>query len=128
MGLDQYVFMQPEKKEDKSATWWEAPEESIIADEECIQVMYWRKHADLQGWMEKLYRSKGGEEEFNCVDVDLTEEDILRLQEENYNLNPTTGFFFGESHWEDVEKTAEFLSKALELLRADKKLFYTSWW
>ena len=31
----------------------------------------WRKHNRLQGWMENLYVSKGGMDEFNCKDLTL---------------------------------------------------------
>ena len=30
------------------------------------QIHYWRKHPNLHGWMEDLYRAKGGAAEFNC--------------------------------------------------------------
>ncbi len=32
------------------------------------QLYYWRKHPELHGWMEKLYRETGGAaQSFNCV-------------------------------------------------------------
>ena len=46
-----------------------------VEDCEPINVGYWRKHSDLQGYMEDLYRDKGGTGEFNCVDLILSKED-----------------------------------------------------
>ena len=63
MGLDQYgtfINKDGQRQEDKD--------------------FYWRKHPNLQGFMENLYRSKGGNAEyFNCEDVELTLEDLDRL-------------------------------------------------
>jgi len=44
------------------------------------EIAYWRKHPNLQGWMEQLWREKGGKGEFNCVDVELTREDLKQLE------------------------------------------------
>lgn len=30
------------------------------------QIHYWRKHPNLHGWMERLYRTKGGQKDFNA--------------------------------------------------------------
>ena len=32
----------------------------------------WRKHPNLHGWVENVYRRKGGSQEFNCTPVQLT--------------------------------------------------------
>ena len=57
---------------------------------------YWRKHNRLHGWMEELWESKGkpfnGKLEdnplgdFNCVEFELTLEDIDQLEEEVVNM------------------------------------------
>lgn len=44
------------------------------------QLHYWRKHPNLHGWMERLYRIKGGAQEFNCATVRLAPGDIDRLE------------------------------------------------
>ena len=65
---------------------------------EASQIHYWRKHPNLHGWMERLYREKGGKEDtFNCVSVALSADDIhqLEIDIEAGNLPPTSGFFFG---------------------------------
>lgn len=62
MGLDQYAYAR--KGDNKT------------------QICYWRKHANLQGYMEDLYYAKGGEADtFNCVEVELNEQDLLNLKE-----------------------------------------------
>jgi hypothetical protein len=122
MGLDQYAYVRTVR-----------PEKDVDFDEEGEQeeLYYWRKHANLQGWMEDLYRKKGGEKEsFNCVPVLLTLEDIERLEEttKQDNMPHTTGFFFGESYPEDDLATLEFCKKARKAIQAGKFVFYSSWW
>ena len=114
MGLDQYVFAVPPNHP---------------RDEPAHELFYWRKHADLQGWMEALYRSKGGEaKQFNCQEVELTSEDIDRLEREHGSLDTTTGFFFGSSMQSDIEDTNSFIELAREQLNQGNTLFYTYWW
>ena len=80
MGLDQYAYAKPSED-----------------SEEQTELAYWRKHNRLQGWMEELYTRKGGMKEFNCVDLEMTEEDINDLENaiDNKSLPETGGFFFG---------------------------------
>lgn len=95
------------------------------------ELHYWRKHPNLHGWMEELYYSKGGKEDtFNCVNVQLTEEDIDTLEEDivNNTLPETEGFFFGESQPEDKEGDLEFIKEAREAIHEGYDVYYTSWW
>ena len=118
MGLDQYAFTGTEEKRE--------------------DVFYWRKHNRLQGWMEELYRRKGGMEEFNCVDVELTLEDIDQLEATilNKTLPETQGFFFGNDSYKDYEDDEygykkddiTFIEKAKKILNNGNKLYYSSWW
>lgn len=80
MGLDQSLYIVDMSKEDATPRY---------------EIMYFRKFNALQGWMEDLYRSKGGTEEFNCVAVELTGEDLNRLYDDlnNNRLEPRSGFF-----------------------------------
>ena len=64
MGLDQYAYVSNNGKH----------------DDDSRDIFYWRKHNRLHGWMEQLYRTKGGNKEFNCADVELTLEDIELLE------------------------------------------------
>ena len=126
MGLDQYAVAIDENGERQDMT-------------------YWRKHNRLQGWMENLWRSKGNEGEFNCVDVELTEVDLTNLSEavEGNGLPETGGFFFGADsyEWYDQEyedsngmrttyraKDIQFINDAREALKDGMKVVYGCWW
>ena len=121
MGLDQYAY-----------TRTTAPEKPVDFEEGGgEEIFYWRKHANLQGWMEDLYRRKGGtKEDFNCVPVVLTLEDLDRLEATTRqgNMPHTTGFFFGHSQSEDDDATLEFIFKARIAINEGKTVYYTSWW
>ena len=109
MGLDQYAFARREGEED-------------------IKIMYWRKHANLEGWMADLYRKRGGQGDFNCVELRLTEDDLERLEEEYRDLETAIGFFWGESHPDDDSQTQEFLRLAHKYMNNGCEIIYTSWW
>lgn len=112
MGLDQYAFTRKDCQEDQ-------------------EIAYWRKHPNLQGWMEQLWREKGGEGEFNCVDVELTLEDLEELNTaiEWGDLPATEGFFFGND-CDDFyrEQDLEFIADASKAIQQGYKVVYTSWW
>lgn len=82
--------------------------------------------------MEKLYREKGGEDEFNCRTVRLESEDLERLEQalEKDELEYTPGFFFGgaEIYPEDIETTRAFIQNACAALNQGLAVFYDSWW
>ena len=128
MGLDMYAFA-VSKKEVKSCG---AEVEFSVEKPEMEELAYWRKHHDLHGWMEKLYRDKGGDKEFNCINMPLTEEDLdqLVLDLEAKKLPPTTGFFFGDNPPDDesLKGDLEFVEKAREELKKGRVVFYSSWW
>lgn len=116
MGLDQYAGVREK------------------GDEKILEIAVWRKHPNLQGWMEKRYRLKGGTEEFNCVNLELTSKDIDDLEvavsgEADSALPKTTGFFFGsdsDDHYK--EQDLKFISDAREALEQGKEVIYSSWW
>jgi len=94
------------------------------------EIAYWRKHPDLHGWMENLYREKGGREQsFNGDLVVLTLKDLDRLEEDilRKNLPKTTGFFFGESA-EISLKDLEFVLEARKAIQEGDTVFYDSSW
>mgnify|MGYP001164890503 FL=1 len=112
MGLDQYASIRKDGQEDQ-------------------EIAYWRKHPNLQGWMEQLWREKGGEGQFNCVDVELTFEDLEQLEAsiEGAELPETVGFFFGNSSDDYYkEQDLEFIADASEAIEHGYKVVYTSWW
>jgi len=108
MGLDQYAFATKGEKK--------------------IELMYWRKHANLQGWMEERYAAKGGTEVFNCISLKLDKCDLLKLEIEYSDLETATGFFWGQSHPDHDEATFDFISKAREYIKKGYTIEYDSWW
>jgi len=93
---------------------------------------YWRKHPNLHGWMEDLYRKKGGSGVFNCVNLQLTEEDLDQLEEDLKNdaLSETIGFFFGQSSGDEEELNEDlaFVKEAKRLIQEGNTVYYNSWW
>jgi hypothetical protein len=111
-------------KDDRGELDYENP--IVVAKE----IAYWRKHPDLHGWMENLYREKGGREQsFNGDLVVLTLKDLDRLEEDilRKNLPKTTGFFFGESG-EISLKDLEFVLEARKAIQEGDTVFYDSSW
>lgn len=121
MGLDMYAWTlerTPEKPVDFEA-------------DDAVEFHYWRKHPNLHGWMEHLYRRKGGvDPAFNCVNVQLTNADLDALEDaiRSGNLPPTTGFFFGETDGSEREDDLCFVTKAREAIADGDTVFYSSWW
>ena len=123
MGLDQYAH-------------------AIDNNGEKEELAYWRKHPNLQGFMENLWHEKGcpnkpeepnsmGMSDFNCVPVDLTYEDLDRLERavNAKELPQTIGFFFGDDSDDDYkQEDLEFIQKAREALDAGLTVEYSSWW
>ena len=91
MGLDQYA----------NARRGEATkdEDGYTIYEDSMELAYWRKHPSLQGYMENLWLERGNEGEFNCVDLELTLNDLDNMEEtlDENALPETQGFFFGET-------------------------------
>ena len=128
MGLDQWCY---------SCDAADIPDGQRVdfpIPEGCDEIMYWRKHPDIHGWMENLYFERGGENpDFNCANVELTIDDLdsLEIAVKEKLLPRTVGFFFGQSSklLEEEQEDLAFIRKAKELiLNEDKRIFYTSWW
>ena len=123
MGLDQYAFARrgEAKKDVDGHTYYE----------DSMELAYWRKHPNLQGWMEELYHEKGGEEPFNCVDVELTLDDLDALEQslDDEALPETAGFFFGsnaDDHYAETDR--EFIREARAAIKQGYTVVYSSWW
>jgi hypothetical protein len=129
MGLDMFAWRV--KAEDAIGDFEIAKDEDGSSKVE--EFHYWRKHHDLHGWFERLYRSKGGtKESFNCVAVRLTTVDLDALQFDLLNsaLPETTGFFFGNNppDIESLSDDLQFLQKARDIIAAGDAVYYDSWW
>ena len=123
MGLDQFAY-------------------SVDSEGNKVELAYWRKHPNLQGWMENLWDSKGrpnknedsnpmGLSDFNCVPVELTYEDLDGLENDiQQNRMPqTVGFFFGNDSDDYYRKQdLEFIQSARHALDNGSKVYYDSWW
>ena len=127
MGLDQYARSVDSKYVTSPVDF----DTSEIPPDENREIHYWRKHPNLQGWMERLYRQKGGNDDvFNCVPValDLADLDALEKDVVANALPETTGFFFGQSTEEDRIDDLKFIQKARTELALGRAVYYYSWW
>lgn len=123
MGLDQYAYC-------------------IDNNGEKEELAYWRKHPNLQGFMENLWLNRGrpglpcesdpaGLSDFNCIPIELSHEDLNNLENaiNNKELPETCGFFFGNDSDEHYkEQDLDFIKKAREALDAGLTVMYDSWW
>lgn len=129
MGLDQYAYARTK--------------DTLASNEDAtIELAYWRKHPNLQGWMEQLWLERVAEQgltleespygsSFNGVELELTEEDLLALELDiiSGNLPKTKGFFFGndsDDHYQ--EQDLEFVKEARANLFLGLKVYYNSSW
>jgi len=123
MGLDQYAY---KVKRDYNH---EAKTETITK----VEIAYWRKHNALEGYMSALFKSNGGNGEFNCRTLPLDNDDLDELEEtiNNKELPETEGFFFGNDTSKDEECNAQdklFIEDARKALKDGWEIEYTSWW
>ena len=127
MGLDMYAFIVDADKVGDKVT-------DVALGDDATEICYWRKFNALHGWMEDLYRLKGGSKEsFNCTTVRLDLKDLDRLEMDtgNNKLVPRSGFFFGDTstiYPEDLESVADFVKVARQAISDGKAVFYDSWW
>ena len=139
MGLDQYAFARKgepiETTEDYTYQDFDGnthvKQRTSVSYEEEHEIAYWRKHPNLQGWMENLWRMKGNTGEFNCVDVELNAANLDQLEYDvRFNQLPETqGFFFGfNSDHTYRSADEEFIREARQYLADGYKIVYNSWW
>lgn len=136
MGLDQYAYVAA--KANERSEYYEAEEGEFIDGEwkvpgktEPREIAYWRKHPNLQGWMEHLYFQRGGADVFNGIELELTWQDIDELEKavKKRKLPSTQGFFFGnnsDQHY--YNQDLEFIKNARAELFLGLKVFYNSSW
>ena len=127
MGLDQHAGV-------KTGKTYIHPETGKRI-EEVEELAYWRKHPNLQGFMEAIWNERGCPDArgggFNCVDLELTLEDIdaLEVSVKGEELPETGGFFFGDCADEHYkEEDLEFCTNARKALADGQTVVYSSWW
>jgi len=139
MGLDQYATARKGEprtvKSEYTYTDLEGNEHEGVDEylewDDIIELAEWRKHPNLQGWMESLWHVKGNSGEFNCVDLELTLDDLDALEKalDNEALPETAGFFFGgnaDDHYAEADR--EFIVQARAAIKQGYKVVYSSWW
>ena len=140
MGLDMYAYVAA--KEGQQREFYESAEFDNDAKdfvnktvEQPREIAYWRKHPNLHGWMEQLWKSRNGgngdSATFNGIELELTWEDleILELDIIAGTLPSTSGFFFGneaDEHYK--EQDLKFVRNARAELFCGLKVFYNSSW
>ena len=128
MGLDMYAFIVD------ADSVGDATVDVALDANTATEICYWRKFNALHGWMEDLYRLKGGtRHDFNCTTVRLDLKDLDRLEMDvgANKLVPRNGFFFGDTstiHPEDLESVGDFVKVARQSIADGKAVFYDSWW
>jgi hypothetical protein len=110
MGLDQYAYSREPAQIDHQ----------------------WRKHPNLQGWMENLWRERFDVQTGDfCCEIELYKEDIERLKVDIMagDLPATDGFFFG-SNSDDYYREDDLAFCAWALIEIDKgrEVYYDSSW
>ena len=143
MGLDQYAYVAAKKGQkeefyegaefDKESGDYVNP--SVTKPRE---IAYWRKHPNLQGWMEDLWLRRGGSHDgsewgnaFNGVELELTWEDLEELEQDvlTGQLPHTRGFFFGDDSDDYYkEQDLKFIRDAKAELIVGLRVFYNSSW
>jgi hypothetical protein len=123
MGLDQYAFkVRPVLTDNEGEK------------EEREEIAYWRKFSPLQAYMEDLYHDRGGEQEFNCVELPLDTDTLDDLEECYQKLEDREGFFWnvrdddGSHRKHNEELVAQFIKDARAALNDGWKVVYYSWW
>jgi hypothetical protein len=156
MGLDQYVWASEKRPTtDVDFTFGEGEDAitSVVTDAkypDCFfedpifgslfvckegfkAIAYFRKHPNLHGAIDAIYRRKGGNQismdSFHgnvVLDLpDIEELEKLTLADE---LPHTTGFFFGETGEWHTKPTLEFFKRAKEEIARGWTVWYDSSW
>jgi hypothetical protein len=146
VGLDQYAYVAA--RAGQRAEYWDGAELDQYGKavntkvSEPRELAYWRKHPNLQGWMESLWKKKMHEankelpesewdSSFNGIELELTAEDLDALERavKKHQLPKTSGFFFGnDSDQHYYQNDLEFIKNARAELFMGLKVFYNSSW
>lgn len=138
MGLDQYLYSAA--RAGAFRDYWDGYDfdKGTSNQPEPRELGYRRKHPNLHGWMEQLWHEKGrpGNDDtamFNGVELELTREDIDRLEQDilsgRVSALRTVGFFFGDASDDHYrEQDLAFVREARADLFMGLRVFYNSSW
>ena len=138
MGLDMYAYSAARAGAQRD--YWDGYDfqKKESNQPEPRELAYWRKHPNLHGWMERLWHEKGcpGSDDtamFNGVELELTSEDIDRLEQDllanRVSALCTVGFFFGDASDDHYrEQDLAFVREARADLFMGLRVFYNSSW
>ena len=135
MGLDMYAYVAARAGQNEDY-WQQNLDGNLESVSKPRELAYWRKHPNLHGWMENLWRSKNDLNGldgpmFNGVELELTWDDLNQLEKDlkEGKLPATSGFFFGEDsddYYRAQDLQFVYDSKAEVFLGL--KVFYNSSW
>jgi len=136
MGLDMYAYVAARagaQAEFSEGAHWDKEKGAMVNPNatEPREIAYWRKHPNLHGWMQRLWESKGNSGEFNGDELELTWEDLDKLEQDirNKKLPDTSGFFFGRNADDEYrEDDLKFVREAKAEAFLGLKVFYNSSW
>ena len=136
VGLDMYAYVATkagQQREYYDGAVWDGPSGDVANPKvtKPREIAYWRKHPNLHGWMQQLWNEKGHTGDFNGDELELTWEDLDRLEHvvKHRELPGTSGFFFGndsDDHYQ--EQDLKFIREAKAELFLGLKVFYNSSW
>ncbi len=120
MGLDMYAYKTKEA----------VPPVDFDLPSDGEQLAHWREHPNLYGWMEALYRIKGGSKsDFNYAPLRLDAGDLDSLERALRGALPdTVGFFFGRIRPKERDIDLAFVAKARKAFADGYVIVYYAWW
>ena len=131
MGLDMYAYVATKSNELREHYENYDYDKDTSTSAKPRELAYWRKHPNLHGWMHRLWESKGNSGSFNGDELELTWDDLDKLEQDlkRKHLPETTGFFFGnpaDDYY--LAQDLEFVKKAKAEVFCGLKVFYNSSW
>lgn len=138
MGLDMYAYVASRPNQDSE--WWTDavidPETKDYVNPNVAkpkELAYWRKHPNLHGWFRRLWESRGNSGSFNGDELELTWDDVDRLEKDIISNQlaklDERGFFFGDPADEYYrEHDLKFVRDAKAELFVGLRVFYNSSW
>ena len=128
MGLDSYFYA--------------VKKEHVLTDDEINfkinpdvkhdEFRYYRKHNQLHGWMEQLYKEKGGDnEDVNLSKIRLNETDLNKLKKDvRLGLPDAQGFFWGHLTIDKAVKMEyyDLIKECKDKIKDGYVIYYNSWY